>query len=164
MSYSFLKFDVSESLSEYISDYVSFINSNLLYIEDDRYGIESISHCTILSGIYDTKVTTIRRLLSKNNIKSFDIELGEISFFKQPKYNVLKIDIISPELYQLNELMIDNIEYCNDNFVYSPHITLAYLTTICEIKDKNKFKGIKEHINNLIYHDRNIDDYEKINI
>jgi 2'-5' RNA ligase len=109
-------------------DFLKKIDSSDLYqTENDRYGVETEPHCTILYGVHsdvdDDEVLSLFEGLKKSD---FDIYVNGIDCFFNQEYDVLKLNILSSKLHELNELS-KSLPYTNQYKDYKPHITLAYL-------------------------------------
>lgn len=103
------------------------IDDEDLYTEegDSSYGREDEPHVTILYGLHaDIKDKDIEEDI--NEIKEPKIAFKSISSFDNPKYDVLKFDVESKDLHQLNKVFK---EYpFTSNFPdYHPHATTCYL-------------------------------------
>jgi len=98
--------------------------------EDDvnSYGYEDESHCTILYGFhhYDDIAQDIKRYLPKLEDLD-DIMRGDITIFEQDDYDVVKFDIHSDKLKELNNTMRFRFEYTNEHSDYHAHMTIAYV-------------------------------------
>src|SRR5262245_48786792 len=98
-----------------------------LYVDatDPSFGRENEIHITVLYGILSDDPGLIQILLT--GVSPIPCTLGRISTFdSNPKFDVLKIDVKSPELYDLHKKLqsLPN----NDTYpVYQPHVTIAYL-------------------------------------
>ncbi len=132
-----------------VADIVSYAVKNIKLGDLHEYGIEREPHVTVLYGIEsEAYLPALKKVCSK--IKPFSIKLGSVSLFEtDPSFDVLKIDIISPELHKLNSLFKSNSKFHSDFPDYHPHLTLAYLK---KGKGKsylglNKFEG---HIEGLV--------------
>ena len=104
-----------------------FIPEDILFVkpDSDYTGRDNTPHITVKYGILTNKVEEILPLLPEEDIQ---IKLGKVSKFdKNPDYDVIKVEIESPELHELNKKISENLE-CHDTFPeYIPHLTLAYV-------------------------------------
>lgn len=115
-------------------DFISSIKKEDLFESDnDRYGLETEPHCTILYGIHtdvsDEEVISMFDNLTKDGFKKSDIDIkleGKDCFFNKD-YDVLKINVISEKLNKLNSLAKSSLEFTSLHNEYKPHLTLAYL-------------------------------------
>lgn len=93
--------------------------------EDPSFGREDEIHVTVLYGLHSDSAQDTKKVLLTQ--KPFTIELGKISIFSHEKFDVIKIDIHSPELHKLNKKMTDCVTYTNKFKEYTPHVTIAYV-------------------------------------
>jgi len=109
------------------------------------FGLEHNPHITILFGFND-KTTNFEDI--ENKLKDFknpfSIKITGISYFENKEYDVLKLDIESDTLNELNNYFRSNFEYKNDYPVYKPHMTISYLN-----KGTGKKYTNKKFVNNL---------------
>lgn len=89
-------------------------------------GIEHDPHITCRWGLhFQTPSMKLR-----NALKAFgpiSISFGKTSLFSNPEYDVLKLDVSSPDLQRLYKV-IGRLVPTHETFpVYRPHATLAYL-------------------------------------
>lgn len=92
---------------------------------DPNFGREDEIHVTVLYGIHSESPFEIKNLLARQ--KPFQIELGKIGIFTNDIFDVVKINVKSPELNTLNKKLTNSIEYTSKFKEYQPHITVAYL-------------------------------------
>ena len=131
--------DKSGSMYEYgcLMVYVNFpkwsetlqsIDKRLLYeASNERYGLETDPHITILYGIHsDVEVQKVIDLFSNVKKSDFDITVNGIDCFFNKDYDVLKMDVRSNKLNELNELC-KTLPHTSTYPDYKPHITIAYL-------------------------------------
>jgi 2'-5' RNA ligase len=89
-------------------------------------GFEEDKHVTIKYGIHIIDFTEIRELFK--NEKPIKMVLGKMSLFtSNDDFDVVKIDIKSPDLYRLNRAISNNFEVTNTHKKYIPHCTIAYV-------------------------------------
>jgi 2'-5' RNA ligase len=94
--------------------------------KDPGFGRENEIHVTVLYGIHGNNVDSIKKVLK--DVKPFKIKLGKVKIFdKSDKFDVVHIDVISPELKKLNSKFCCSLAYTNKYKKYQPHITIAYL-------------------------------------
>lgn len=118
-------FNLTEKLSEIISKFGNMIDPKDLH----EYGIETEPHVTGLYGILPseralTETQEVLKKFPKNKIKA---SLGECNLFQNPEFDVLKFDVLSQDLNDINHLLTKNLDYQNDFDDYHPHLTVAYL-------------------------------------
>jgi uncharacterized protein (TIGR02996 family) len=90
-------------------------------------GRDDESHITICWGLEDDKLEPIKELVE--GFGPIKINLGKISLFhnKEKEFDVVKVDVDSPDLKRLNKLITDNIEHHSTHDSYIPHSTIAYV-------------------------------------
>jgi 2'-5' RNA ligase len=88
-------------------------------------GRENNIHVTLKYGLHIIDFSKVRDLFI--NQKPINIVLGKITLFTSDDHDVIKIDVISPELHRLNKLISDSFENVNTHPVYNSHTTLAYV-------------------------------------
>lgn len=146
--------DLSKSVQEWCKEYVP---EELLYVEEDGgKGREDDIHATLLYGIVGDDPEPVVALLK--TVDPFEVRLGLVTCFKDnPKYDVLKVDVESPELHQLSYLIRDKIPNNNEYPTYSPHITAAYVQKgACdELIGCPAFQGKTFEVNSVMFSDTN---------
>lgn len=101
---------------------------DLFESDNDRYGLEIEPHCTILYGIEpDVEDDVVLNLFSHINRDEIDIVLEGKDCFFNKDYDVLKVNVKSEKLNQLNQLAKSNLKHTTQYYDYKPHLTLAYL-------------------------------------
>lgn len=88
-------------------------------------GREDDIHITVKYGIHNTDFTQVRDFLM--NQKSIPIRLGKISIFDTDEADVVKIEVDSSPLHELNSIISNNMEVTDTYPQYIPHLTLAYV-------------------------------------
>jgi hypothetical protein len=99
----------------------------LVDADDEEYGREEDAHITVLYGL--TRLPELFKIMRHlRETVPFDVELGAVSRFdNRPEYDVIKVDVASPGLVELNGWLREN---CTNECTYpkySPHMTLAYV-------------------------------------
>lgn len=118
-------FNVSTNLSKPFTKI-----SNIIKDEDlHEYGKESTPHVTGLYGINPSdniskKTQSVLQKYHRSNIKA---TIRECGLFENGEFDVLKFDILSQDLHDINGLLTQNLDYENDYDGYNPHMTIAYL-------------------------------------
>ena len=82
------------------------IDSDDLYTAEEGFGLERKPHVTILFGFHDnTDVNEVKNLVKEHCSEPLEITLNSITMFENidNKYDVLKFDIKSKVLNELNE-------------------------------------------------------------
>jgi len=133
--------------------FTSNIDKDDLYdSESERYGIETEPHVTILYGIHksvdDDVVYALFSDLKKND---FDLKVSGIDCFFNKDYDVLKMNILSDKLSELNKLA-KRLPHTSDYPDYKPHITIAYLQKGKASQYANPNFNINlDNINKIVY-------------
>jgi 2'-5' RNA ligase len=93
--------------------------------EDGGKGREDEIHVTVLFGLHDATPFRVRSVLEGH--KPIKIELGTTSVFtNSDQFDVVKINVISPDLHELNKALKDACPH-TCKYDYSPHVTVAYV-------------------------------------
>jgi len=110
------------------SKMVSDIDKRELYEPtNERYGIETEPHITILYGVHsDVTDDQVIDLFKEVRKSDFDITVNGIDCFFNKDYDVLKMDVKSNKLNELNEIC-KTLPHTSTYPDYKPHITIAYL-------------------------------------
>lgn len=139
------------------SKYIDLIDEEDLFIdiENNFHGLENNPHCTILYGlnVYINRVDIKMPLI---NIKKFKIISEKVSSFNNEKFDVLKFQVNSKQLKDLNKLYRDNFDYKSNFDEYNAHITIAYLKPgkakkYIELLNKQFIFPIDFLVNRIIY-------------
>lgn len=121
--------------------------------DNGKTGYEDEPHVTILYGFLPD--VTHDEVL--NYVKAFGpitLTLGKITKFKQEDQDVLKIDVESRDLHEINQLLREKFagRFENDYPDYKPHMTLAYIKKgVAEDIDPTTFEGFEMTITDLVY-------------
>jgi hypothetical protein len=155
--------DLPEQLAQEIMAWgKANVSDKDLYTKDDDKGREDEIHVTLFYGIVEDAEDKIREMMS--GVKPFECRLGLVTAFKDVKeYDVLKIDVESPELVKLHYLIQDNVKNKNKYPTYTPHVSIAYMN-----KDKanrligeDRFRGTSFKVTEIVYSTK---DHDKIKI
>lgn len=120
----YFSFDKLKELQSKISEDDLYTGSD---DENSRYGLEDEPHVTLLYGLHsevtdDDVFNTVFDF--KDNIN--DLELINVSKFDNPKYDVLKFDVKSQILKDINKALT-KLPHTTDFPDYHAHSTIAYL-------------------------------------
>lgn len=129
-SFSCLMLDLSFLLPDFLKLQEEICPCDV-YDDEPGHGIEAEIHTTALYGIHTNKFSDITDAIK---LKPVEFKIGKLSLFKNTKYDVLKFDIISKDLDDLNKNLRQTIKYTNNFPKFSGHITVAYL-----LQDTGKF-------------------------
>lgn len=100
--------------------------SNLYEPGNERYGIETDPHLTILYGINkDVSDEKVLEMFSNIKKSDFDIFVDGIDCFYGKDYDVLKMNVKSNKLNELNKLATQ-LPHTSTYPDYKPHITIGY--------------------------------------
>lgn len=108
----------------------SKIDKNDLYINEKEgyFGLENETHISLLPSI--TEEIPLKYILKKldyqyplNDIKFL---LGKISFFENELFDVMKYEVISPIIEEINFLLSKSIK-TEVKYKFNPHATICYL-------------------------------------
>ena len=119
--------------------------------QDSSSGRETDIHVTVKYGLHTIDPTAVQPFLTQQT--PFEATLGKISLFNSDAYDVVKIDIKSPELHRLNKMISKNFEVTDTHPSYIPHITIAYLKKGLGEKfdGRNDFEGKKVFFDNITF-------------
>lgn len=138
-----------------IFEFIKKIPTECVYEEPGQnYGLEKNPHVTIMYGLSPIEENRVKKLLSKVPTKIM-AELGKISKFENADcaYDVLKIEVKSPHLAKIHEMIKGNFENNYKWPEYNPHVTLAYVKkgTCNEYVGNKMFEGMKFAFENFTY-------------
>lgn len=134
--YSSTQIQVPDNIARKVLDFGLAIPDDSIYLgtersteEQDawnRFGREDDVHITVKYGLHDSNPEPlIKCILDQGPI---DIALGQTSLFEDNEsYDVLKIDVMSDALHDLNSRITQALESTDTYPEYHPHITIAYL-------------------------------------
>lgn len=123
------------------------IPDNILYVKDESMGRENEIHITVKYGLLNNNPEKVKNILK--DFKPFDITLGQITLFEKEEYDVVKIDVSSTILNQINKA-ISNLPNSDSYLIYKPHITIAYIKHgKYNCSNNDIFQGIKFKVNEL---------------
>lgn len=117
--------------------HATLIKSFANKIPDDKLaegGREDEPHATVLYGLHANEPSHVSAAL--HGEEPITAKIGKLSLFPANKgqqsrggrqYDVLKLDVESPDLHRLNEKVSKSGEVTNNFPEYTPHITVAYL-------------------------------------
>jgi hypothetical protein len=91
----------------------------------DGKGAELDPHVTVLYGIHEKFPRPFIDICEK--VSPFSIRVSGLSTFEGDDYDVLKLDIESQELTDLNAFIRSRFEHTTSFPDYHPHLTIGYL-------------------------------------
>jgi 2'-5' RNA ligase len=120
--------DLPKDIAQHIISWgeLNIADEDLYIDEKDGCGRETEQHVTVLYGLTDS---TPSEELTKivQSTKPFLIEFAGVSIFENPKYDVIKISVISEELHNLHSQIRKACPNQNKFPDYQPHCTIAYV-------------------------------------
>lgn len=121
--------------------------------EDDliHKGREDDIHVTLKYGLHYHDPFEIRSIFS--GCGPIELTLGPISVFENSGEDVVKIDINSPKLHELNKKVCEKFPYTDKHPKYVPHCTLAYVKPGCGKKyaGRQDFMGKTVKVNSILF-------------
>lgn len=125
----------------------NLIDEDDIYFGDGKeggYGRELDPHITILFGIHDNVEDKDVELLI-NDINKPELTLNNVSLFENELFDVLKFDIESLDLHELNK-KFKSLPHTTDFPNYHPHTTICY----CKKSQAQKYiKTLNDYIKNI---------------
>lgn len=88
-------------------------------------GRETDIHVTLKYGLHNHDPFEMRSIVAE--MSPLEIELGLITVFENEEEDVIKIDVISPKLIQLNKKVCALYPNTETHSEYIPHCTVAYV-------------------------------------
>jgi 2'-5' RNA ligase len=138
-----------------LADKVRLFSKNRIKDENlAEDGRESEIHATVLYG-FDPEFETSPLKALLENQESICCSLGAVSRFERPDYDVLKIEVNSPEMQKLHYILkhacSDEVKFKHQ--LYQPHVTLAYIkkNTHRELDGHQAFVKDEFYISSLVY-------------
>lgn len=150
----------SEASRQFLKESKKLIKSSDLYKPESDKGFESNPHVTILYGLHDVN-PPICAMDIINSHPKFNISLGPISLFKGNEtgepFDVIKVNVISSDVYALNAAIADACEYTSDFPEYIPHATVAFVKqgTHDHLDGNPALAGLSFMVDNLVYSSTN---------
>lgn len=153
-NYSCLMVNLPKELSSDIIQWGKKHISDKLLVDDDKksMGREDEIHITLFYGIKSADPKESFKILKKE--KPFEVRLGLINLFKdKDDYDVIKIQVESPDLERLHYDIEDKIDNANSYPTYIPHITIAYVKkdSYDNLIGESKFKGKTFKVNDITF-------------
>lgn len=88
-------------------------------------GREDRPHITIKYGLHADDAAAVTAALA--NVAPVTVTLGETSLFQNDDADVVKVDVESPALHELNKIIAGAVKTTDTHPKYQPHVTLAYV-------------------------------------
>lgn len=93
---------------------------------NEEGGVEEDIHVTVKYGLHTNDAADVRKALA-TYVGPVRITLGKTNFFSSAEYDVLYVEVDSPDLVALNERLGSSLENTTTYPTYVPHVTVAYL-------------------------------------
>lgn len=87
-------------------------------------GREMEPHITVKYGLHDEQPDATATVLKGES--PIEAKLGKLSLFKNDNFDVVKLDVDSPDLHRLNGAIAE-LPHTDTYPDYTPHMTLAYV-------------------------------------
>ncbi|NCB40987.1 MAG: hypothetical protein EOM80_19705, partial [Erysipelotrichia bacterium] len=126
-SFSNTDITVPNAVSSKMLDLGKSIPDSELYIDKDdpSYGRETRAHVTVRYGLDTDNPADLKRLSEMPPIR---VKMGDVSIFEADKYDVVKVDVDSPELRTANQMVGELVAVPGETHKdYKPHATIAYV-------------------------------------
>ena len=155
--FSSIQVDLNKNVTDRMQKFANSIPKEDLYIDEPNgfTGTETDSHVTIKYGLGSPSKEKLNSTFK--NFGESSLRLGKLSIFEAELYDVLKIEVESSDLKDLNKMVGDNFELPGETFKdYNSHATIAYMkkgTTDKYIGDE-QFKNITNDFNEIVFSSR----------
>lgn len=121
-TYHSTQVNLHPDVAQKVVDFGKQIPDNKL-AEDGR---ETEPHITLQYGIgKETPFEQVAKSLEGQG--PITAKLGTMSVFKTPEYDVLKVDVSSPDLHAAKGKVLEGTQATETHPTYQPHVTIAYL-------------------------------------
>lgn len=120
-------------------------------IDNASGGLEGNPHVTCLYGINNDESYFKLAKLCKN-MKLGKFTIGNIGSFRtNDDFDVLILEIESPDLYNINKTFRDNCKFTNNYPNYIPHMTLCYIKkgTCKDLEGECELSGTSMNFNKI---------------
>lgn len=152
MSHYFIAIHLPEELQQLLSKWQQIVKEHLSYKQWPH--MEDL-HVTLkfLGEVDDNRLKQLRHELQEvNNIPAFDLEVGGIGMFGNPKkprviWSGVKGDPVLSSLQQTVEECCLRINYERENREYRPHITLAKKWNGASSLNDDTWSRLQEQLN-----------------
>jgi len=159
-SYSCAMLNLSPSLAKKIE---SFAKANIknedLFTEEGDGGWPEKTHVTVKYGITEEAPDGVESLIGGFGTVNF--KLKDVTKFEAKEYDVLKIDVESPKLREMNKIISDNMETVDTFPKYHPHVTLAYVKKGKgdHLINNSKFNGVVDMVEKVYFTNKHDEEY-----
>lgn len=104
----------------------SLIDKKSISATKNGGGFEDRPHVTILYGVH-TSYAPFDAIEAIETHPRFPLRLGCVSLFKNPEFDVVKVDVECQDLFALRSVFLNTCEYTLTQKEYIPHATIAYV-------------------------------------
>jgi 2'-5' RNA ligase len=101
-------------------------NESLFVDKDGGLGREEETHVTVKYGLFDAMPSPDLLDVFKNT-NPFEVALAPISLFRNDDFDVVKLDVNSAQLHELNRKVSETAPHHDTHPDYKPHVTIAYV-------------------------------------
>jgi len=126
--YGWTSIDVPQDVIDKVTSMQKTIDEDDLFIKEEgdwNYGLEDEFHITVKYGIVTKDAEKVKKAVE--GFQGGEVNLYNIDLFENDEYDVLKVNVDSDALSELNKALSDNLE-THDSFpTYNPHVTIAYI-------------------------------------
>jgi 2'-5' RNA ligase len=133
------------------------IAESIVYTDpnDPSFGRETDSHVTVKFGLHTNNARDVEEVVSGFSV--FTVKLGEVSKFSSEEYDVIKIDVHSEKLHELNALISKKLECTDTHPTYKPHLTIAYVKkgSCDDLLGDKVFKGSSWEVSEIEFSSKN---------
>lgn len=162
-NHSSTQVNLADDIVDKIHHYSMKIPEEDLYIEedDDSYGREQEPHITVRYGMDTVDPEDLTEAFRDFGPVMF--KLGLVSIFETKEYDVIKIDVQSEDLHELNRRVGEVVELPGETYPdYKPHVTVAYVKSGLgkDYKGSDEFEETKDWVTSVILMTRNGKKYE----
>lgn len=88
-------------------------------------GRETEPHITVKYGLMPDTLAAVAQVTDRT--EPFYLEFGEVGFFSNPEFDVVRVEVVSPELMALHDAIQKAAPHVTTHPIYQPHLTLAYV-------------------------------------
>lgn len=152
--YGCIMVNLPESFAQETQTFAYSIPIDDVALDDDsgEPKFEKYSHITVKYGILPVEISIVIGALQAQG--KVGAVCGNLGVFQSEGYDVLFVEVDSPDLVSLNQHIIDSLPCANLDYKnYVPHITLAYLKSGAgeQYKGISTFEGTKLIFDSVTY-------------
>lgn len=140
----------------------SIINKNDVYEPTANFGIEDKPHITLLYGLHNNVTEDdVFEILKDYTDIDIEISINGIDIFENDKFDVVKLNINCPILFEINE-RLKELPHTSDYPDYSPHMTISFVNKGSADKYKNADFKLNIESDKFVYTKSTGEEYEWI--